>query len=101
MDPNKVRKIAPIPLVPILILNPLIRLLMVSNLVFHCTILALVCPKMKKNKSADAHPEIVRQKISTEIDSSRIAGPFVDRPISTLRVSPIGLVEKKHQASFA
>ena len=55
----------------------------------------------KKLKSADAHPEIVRQKISTEIDSSRIAGPFVDRPISTLRVSPIGLVEKKHQASFA
>ena len=45
-------------------------------------------------KSANAHPEIVRQKISTEIDSGRIGGPFIDRPIYTLRVSPIGLVEK-------
>ena len=58
-------------------------------------------PRDAKNlKSTDAHPDIVRQKIRAEIDSGRIAGPFVHRPISTLRVSPIGLVEKKTPGEF-
>ena len=58
-------------------------------------------PRDSKNlKSVDAHPEIARQKIKAEIDSGRIAGPFDHRPISTLRVSPIGLVEKKTPGEF-
>ena len=51
-------------------------------------------------KSVDVHPEIVRQKIKSEVDSGRVAGPFEQRPISTLRVSPIGLVAKKTPGEF-
>lgn len=58
-------------------------------------------PRDSKNlRSVDDHPEIVRQKIQTELDSRRIAGPFDERPISTLRISPIGLVEKKTPGEY-
>ena len=58
-------------------------------------------PKESKNlKSANDHPEIVKQKIQSELQQGRIAGPFPTRPISTLRVSPIGLVEKKTPGEF-
>ena len=36
----------------------------------------------------------MRQKIQKEIDLGRIAGPYKNKPISNLRTSPIGLVEK-------
>lgn len=58
-------------------------------------------PRDSKNlRSVDDHPEIVRQKIQTELENCRIAGPFNKRPISTLRTSPIGLVEKKTPGEY-
>lgn len=53
-------------------------------------------PSESKNlKSANLQPDIVRQKIHTEIEAGRIAGPFDKRPLPNLRVSPLGLVPKK------
>ena len=53
-------------------------------------------PRDAKNlKSASSQPDIVRQKIQTEIDAGRVAGPFDQRPFPNLRVSPLGLVPKK------
>ena len=58
-------------------------------------------PKECKNlKTANDHPEIVQHKLLTEINLGRVAGPFHDKPISTLRISPIGLVEKKTPGEF-
>lgn len=58
-------------------------------------------PMESKNlKSANDHPEIVQQKLLSEINLGRVAGPFQDKPISTLRISPIGLVEKKTPGEF-
>lgn len=58
-------------------------------------------PKESKNlKTAYEHPDIVRHKLQTELQHGRIAGPFICRPISTLRVSPIGLVKKKTPGEF-
>ena len=51
-------------------------------------------------KSALEHPDVVRQKIQNEIGLGRIGGPFPEKPISTLRVSPLGLVEKKTPGDF-
>ena len=51
-------------------------------------------------KSANKRPDVVRQKIQSEIDAGRVAGPFDQRPIPTLRVSPLGLVPKKEQGEF-
>lgn len=45
-------------------------------------------------------PDIVRLKIQCEIDAGRVAGPFDNRPIATLRVSPLGLVPKKEPGEF-
>lgn len=59
-------------------------------------------PKESKNlKSANDRPDVVRQKIQSELQHGRIAGPFKNRPISTLRVSPVGLGEKKILMNFA
>lgn len=49
----------------------------------------------KNLKSAFTNPEQLRDKLQSEIDLGRIAGPFNERPFSNLRVSPIGLVPKK------
>ena len=58
-------------------------------------------PSDSKNlKSALQQPDIVRQKIQTEIAAGRVAGPFLHRPISTLRISPLGLVPKKEPNQF-
>ena len=58
-------------------------------------------PTESKNiKSANQHPEIVQQKIQKELRMGRIAGPFDQRPLPTLRVSPIGLVPKRSQMNF-
>ena len=51
-------------------------------------------------KSANKRPDVVRQKIQSEIDAGRVAGPFDQHPIPTLRVSPLGLVPKKEQGEF-
>ena len=58
-------------------------------------------PHESKNlKTVDQHPDVVRQKIQQEIDLGRVGGPFSERPIPTLRVSPLGLVEKKTPGDF-
>lgn len=58
-------------------------------------------PQEAKNlKTVFEHPEIVREKLNTELQHGRICGPFNNRPISTLRVSPIGLVEKKTPGDY-
>lgn len=54
----------------------------------------------KNLKSANLHPDIVRQKIKTEIEAGRVAGPFDSRPFPTLRVSPLGLVPKKEPGEY-
>ena len=43
---------------------------------------------------------VSRQKIQSEIEKGRVAGPFINRPIKTLRVSPISLVPKKEPNQF-
>ncbi|MBV2113348.1 MAG: hypothetical protein KUF82_20545 [Candidatus Thiodiazotropha sp. (ex Ctena orbiculata)] len=49
----------------------------------------------KNLKSVVDNPEIAEEKIKQEVNLGRIAGPFSKRPISNMRCSPIGLVEKK------
>jgi hypothetical protein len=46
-------------------------------------------------KSVLSNPEGARLKIESEIIAGRIVGPFDTRPISNLRFSPIGLIQKK------
>ena len=41
------------------------------------------------------NPEVAWQKVMSEVQCGRIAGPFQTRPISNLRCSPIGVVPKK------
>ena len=49
----------------------------------------------KNLKSVNGRESIVRQKLLTEIEAGRMMGPYVTKPISNLRVSPIGLIPKK------
>ncbi|WAR28067.1 hypothetical protein MAR_013771 [Mya arenaria] len=49
----------------------------------------------KNLKSVNGHGSIVRQKLLTEVAAGIISGPFVNKPISNLRVSHIGLVPKR------
>ena len=51
-------------------------------------------------KSAEDHPEVLRQKITTEVTAGRIAGPFVVPPFQNLQISPLGMVPKKEQGTF-
>jgi len=44
--------------------------------------------------SAELHKNETRDKLDKEVKLGRILGPFDDKPISTMRVSPVGLVEK-------
>ena len=46
-------------------------------------------------KSCRDLPEVVADKIQKEVSLGRIKGPFLDRPMSDLRISPIGVVPKK------
>lgn len=51
-------------------------------------------------KSATEDPQMVIQKLDKEINLGRIAGPFKDRPINNLIVSPVGLVPKAEPGKF-
>ena len=44
--------------------------------------------------SAEIHKAETLAKLQDEVKLGRMLGPFVNKPISTLRISPIGLVEK-------
>lgn len=43
---------------------------------------------------------ILKQKIQKELDTNRVAGPFVDPPFPNLQISPFGLVPKKVPGEF-
>lgn len=45
-------------------------------------------------KSALQAPEVLKEKIAKEILLGRVAGPFLQRPLKNLRISPLGLVPK-------
>ena len=45
--------------------------------------------------SAEVHAQDLYNKITTEVKLGRILGPFIRKPISNLRINPIGLVPKK------
>lgn len=54
----------------------------------------------KNLKSALIRPEITEQKIDKEVAEGRVAGPFPYPPLPNLRISPLGLVEKKNSHDF-
>ena len=47
-------------------------------------------------KSCQDFPDIVLQKITSEINAGRVKGPFSHPPFITFKVSPISLVPKKN-----
>lgn len=51
-------------------------------------------------KSCDDSPDIVSQKLTKELESGRVKGPFVGPPFPELHLSPIGLVPKKLPGQF-
>ena len=54
-------------------------------------------PTYSKNlTSLLRNPSAARQQIQKELDLGRIAGPFIQPPLPTLRISPLGLVPKKN-----
>lgn len=58
-------------------------------------------PSESKNlKSALMRPEITQQKIDKEVAEGRVAGPFPFPPFPNLRISYLGLVEKKNGSDF-
>lgn len=58
-------------------------------------------PSDAKNlQSVNTNMDIVREKITNEVKNGRMAGPFQFRPMSTLRVSPLGLIPKKTPGEF-
>lgn len=46
-------------------------------------------------KSVRQNEQLARQKLKQEVEQGRMAGPFLFKPVSNLRCSPIGLVPKK------
>lgn len=58
-------------------------------------------PSDSKNlKSANKMPDIVRQKIKSEVEAGRVAGPFDNRPLPNMRISPLGLVPKHEPGQY-
>ena len=51
-------------------------------------------------KSCRDFPNIVLQKITSELNAGRVKGPFSHPPFTNFRVSPIGLVPKKNPGEF-
>ncbi|OCT80557.1 hypothetical protein XELAEV_18027368mg [Xenopus laevis] len=49
---------------------------------------------------ANNHPEALKQKIEKEVGLGRMAGPFSEKPIADLVVSPLGIVPKKETGKF-
>lgn len=51
-------------------------------------------------KSCMEYPEIVERKLEAEKKHNRIAGPFEVSPFDNLKISPIGVVEKKTPGQY-
>ena len=70
----------------------------------HGFLLAYVGPhkpsSCKNLLSATQNPVAVSDKLSKELSVGRIAGPFLERPFSSLRISPPGLIPKKTPREF-
>ena len=49
----------------------------------------------KNLRSARCHEKELLEKVHKEINKGRILGPFDEKPISNLRVNPVGIVPKK------
>lgn len=49
---------------------------------------------VKKLISAEMHKNETKMKLTKEVELGRMLGPFTEKPISTLRISHIGLVQK-------
>lgn len=47
-------------------------------------------------RSATTQEKALLEKINKEIDLGRIAGPFTEKPISNLRLNPVGVVPKSN-----
>lgn len=47
-------------------------------------------------RSANQHPDILEQNLLTEVLHGHTAGPFLSPPFKNFRISPLGLVPKKH-----
>lgn len=54
----------------------------------------------KNLRSTLLNPDIIKSQIKKEIQAGRVAGPFKERPLPNLIVSPIGLVPKKTPGEF-
>ena len=54
----------------------------------------------KNLKSAVDNPDIVSEKISSELKANRIAGPFDKPPFPKFRTNPLGLVPKNSGSGF-
>lgn len=59
-----------------------------------------VAREANNHGSARRRPEIVEQKLMQEVQLGRVAGPFTNKPLQNLIVSPIGLVEKNIPGEF-
>ena len=51
-------------------------------------------------KSCKAHPDIVQEKINSELRANRVKGPFSEPPFPETKISPIGIVPKKAPSQF-
>ena len=49
----------------------------------------------KNLRSAIALQSVLAEKINTEVNAGRVAGPFTEKPFDNLIISPLGLVPKK------
>ena len=51
-------------------------------------------------RSANLHPDILEQNLLTEVLNGHTAGPFPLPPFKHFRISPLGLVPKKHSRKW-
>lgn len=51
-------------------------------------------------RSANLHPDILEHNLLTEVQNGHTAGPFPSPPFSNFRISPLGLVPKKHSEKW-
>lgn len=59
------------------------------------------CSQTSPNlKAALESPDIIEQKLETELSLGRIAGPFDSSPFPQFKISPLGLVPKRQPGHF-
>ena len=58
------------------------------------------CQSVNNNPITNKLPHIVLQKLQTELQLGRIAGPFKEPPFPSFHVSPLSLREKKQKGQY-